>query len=180
MRPRDHNQIEIMAQVVEFKKECATQGLRIDDGQAWECLISSDPARVARRFHNRNIQCEKSCGAIHFSNGPDEYFDLPAPAPTDDDDDHDPFLKIHEIMGMRPKQHRELVAMVLLEMKRPGGSASINSAVQALGLPRSNFYKILFKIRRWAMRPPTPEGWSSCDCASLVQLSLDFDFGGGK
>ena len=171
MRPLDHNQIEIMAQVHEFLEECAENGLRIDDGQAFECLASDDSYRLARRFHHENLRYGHSAGEIHFSNDPDDYFDLPAPNPEGESEDTEE--KLNEIMMLCPSRHRETVARVLLEMKRVGGSESIRSAAPAVGIPRAVFYRILTKVRKWVTRPPTPEGWSGIDCALLSQIEME-------
>jgi hypothetical protein len=172
MRPIDHSQLRIMSQVLEFKEECAANGLRIDNGQAFECLISisDDPHERARQFHHENLRYGHSAGEIHFSNDPDDYFDLPAPNPEEESEDAEE--KLNEIMMMCPP-HREKIAEVLMEMRRPGGAPTIRSAAQAVGVPRSTFYKMLCKIRRWVARPPAPEGWSGIDCSALVQLDLD-------
>lgn len=173
MRPLDLSQIEIMDQVHEFKKECAANGLRIDNGQAFECLlsISDDPHERARQFHHENLRYGHSAGEIHFSNDPDDYFDLPAPNPEEESEDAEE--KLNEIMMLCPSRHRETVARVLLEMKRVGGSESIRSAAPAVGIPRAVFYRILTKVRKWVTRPPTPEGWSGIDCALLSQMELN-------
>lgn len=177
MRPIDHSQIEIMAQVYEFKGECAVNGLRIDDGQAFECLCSNDSCRMslARRFHNRNIRIDRSCGEVHFSGAEDDFFDLPAPNPDEEPEDVDAEEKLNEIMMLCPSRHRETVARVVLEMKRVGGSETITSSAPAVGIPRAVFYRILAQVRKWVMRPPIPEGWSASaiECALLTQMELD-------
>lgn len=177
MRPLDHSQYRIMLQVLEFKEECAAKGLRIDNGQAFECLISistSDDAHErARRFHHENLRYGHSAGEIHFSDDPDDYFDLPAPNPEEEPEDVDAEEKLNEIMMLCPSRHRETVARVLQEMKRVGGSETITSSASAVGIPRSVFYRILTKVRKWVMRPPTPEGWDGNDCTLLVQMDLN-------
>ncbi|ACX95774.1 hypothetical protein [Halothiobacillus neapolitanus] len=172
MRPLDLSQIEIMDQVLEFKGECAANGLRIDQGQAYECLLTDDAsrARLARRFHNRNIRIDRSCGEVHFSGGEDDFFDLPAPPVQDPEDGEE---KLNEIMMLCPIRHREKIIRVLLEMKRVGGADTITSSAPAVGITRAVFYRILAKVRKWVTRPPTPEGWSGIDCALLSQLELN-------
>lgn len=175
MRPIDHSQIIIMAQVNEFKKECTSQGLRIDDGQAYECLISDDLYRMARRFHNLNIRIDKSSGQIHLKNEPGDYFDLAVPESEDlTHDDEDLIEKIQVI----PPQTRKVLVAAVMEMRKQSGSDSIGAATRKIGVSRSHFYRLLERARWWVKRPPVPEGWDSNDCTLLVQMSLDL--GGEK
>lgn len=175
MRHLDHSQIRILTQVHEFKIRCAANGLQIDQGQAYECLLlASDPERqaMACRFHNENTRCNHSCGEIHFSDDQDDFFDLAAPEKEEEPEDAEE--KLREIMVMCPCHLREKITRVLMEMKRVDGSESIRSAAQAVGIPRATFYKIIHKAHRWITRPPTPDGWSGIDCSLLLQMSLDF------
>lgn len=177
MRHLDHSQIRILTQVHEFKTRCAANGLRIDQGQAYECLLLADPERqaLARRFHNENNRCNHSCGEIHFSDDQDDFFDMAAPVPEPEDTKNgDAEEKLREIMAMCPARHREKITRVLMEMKRPHASGTIIDAAPAAGISRGQFYRILAQVRKWVMRPPIPEGWSGSDCSSLIQLSLDF------
>ncbi len=177
-RPIDHTQIEIWAQVLEFKRECEGHGLQIDQGQAFECQLQTDSGRkvrLARRFHHQNIRNDHSAGEVHFSSDEDDFFDLPAPNP--DEEPEDPEEKLYEIMMMCPIRHREKIIRVLSEMRRVGGADTITSSAPAVGIPRAVFYRILAKVRKWVKRPQTPEGWSGTDCSALVQLDLDLDQG---
>jgi hypothetical protein len=171
MSPIDHGQIKIMSQVNEFKKECTSQGLRVDDGQAFECLSSNNAMKLARRFHHENIRYYHSVGNIHFGNSEDDFFDLPAPQ-DEETEDEDAEEKLNAIMVMCPP-HREKIAEVLMEMRRPGGAPTITSAAQAVGISRSYFYKLLDRTKWWVSRPPVPEGWDGNDCYLLVQMDLD-------
>lgn len=170
MRPRDSAQIRILVKVHEFKNECALQGIRIDDGQAYECLVSDDSYRLASRFHNLNIRIGKSCGQIHLKNEPDDYFDLAAPESEDlTHDDEDLIEKIQVI----PPQTRKILVAAVMEMRKQSGSDSIGAATRKIGVSRSHFYRLLERARWWVTRPPMPQGCDGNDCASLVQMDLD-------
>lgn len=169
MRPRDSAQIRILVKVHEFKNECALQGIRIDDGQAYECLVSDDSYRLASRFHNLNIRIGKSCGQIHLKNEPDDYFDLAVPESEGLTEGDDLIEKIRVI----PPQTRKILVAAVMELRRPGGADSIGDAARKIGVSRSRFYKLLARARWWVTRPPAPESWDGTDCSLLVQLSLD-------
>lgn len=173
MRPLDDSQLRIMSQVLEFTEECAANGLQIEQGQAFECLLEPDPvrqARLARRFHNLNIRIGKSCGQIHLQNEPDD-FDLPAPVPKYllEEEEEDLIEKIRVI----PAKTRNILISAVMELRRPGGPHTICGAAAAIGVSRPHFYKLLKLAKWWVTRPPAPEGWSSIDCPAPVQLELE-------